>query len=870
MGYPAMFSRMKGPIAEHSLAFHPRFGASLRSWVSPACLALAAAMAAGCSGDDELRKAGLAEGCLVNTDCENPLICAFRRCHKQCADSRDCPAGQRCVISDRPAFVCQLDDERQCTYHSQCAEPQICAADGQCRNQCASDRDCVPGQQCANGTCAETTEVDPGGNLIGRSDASPAGEPCVYHSDCATTGYKCISGYCRLECMKDVDCATGERCVSGACVAPVSEAGADAASDAPEDSEPGKDSEPLEEAGPEPSLEAGPDSPPEAAGDAPPDVVAEADASTGCFYNSDCADSGPGWICRFGTCVPQCKAAVDCDQGQECVNGQCVLILPDGSPDGYLSSCQLDSDCPAPLVCGAGGKCTYECVAATDCNLAGACCIEHMCVTGLLCLSYDAGVEDAVADGPCGCVDNLACDDGLFCNGAERCVQGCCAPALETPCDSHSSCIEDSCDEGTKSCMHNSKAPEDFDKDGHLSFDCSGDDCDDKDPTSFTGASELCDQKDNDCNGLVDDQSRRPYGLEFVLKPTMVTNNTYGHGRGAPLGDGWVVFWGDVASNVYELGDLYGQTLDASGVPMAAAIKLRAGGGTRTSISDAAGEQLSAAVVYTRALSYGALARYVSIFKSDLSLVQHTTLAPEGNGAGDSDIVWTGSQYVIGYGVTESSITRGSLIGFKRDGTVSISSAQVPTANGTGVLSQGNRIRVAWSGSTIAAAYHDASDTQLKVSIFSSGGSLLVGPVPVVPATPGPKLLGIGGTTNGYVAVYLDGSVTKATFIAIDGKVGNTVTVPNSAVPLEGWGDTDGDGAMFGIQYGTGLRFGYARGDLASGFELSAGLTPASADATDVANIASNGAIGTGLRVGIFYSTYDGRGVMGRPVGCAP
>src|SRR5260221_2345477 len=81
--------------------------------------------AIACSSSDPSH-AALAEGCLLNTDCASPLVCAFRRCHTACESTRDCPAPERCVAGDKPFHVCQLSQEKSCSYNSQCPTGMVC------------------------------------------------------------------------------------------------------------------------------------------------------------------------------------------------------------------------------------------------------------------------------------------------------------------------------------------------------------------------------------------------------------------------------------------------------------------------------------------------------------------------------------------------------------------------------------------------------------------------------------------------------------------------------------------------------------------------------------------------------------------------
>lgn len=102
----------------------------------------------------------------------------------------------------------------------------------------------------------------------------------------------------------------------------------------------------------------------------------------------------------------------------------------------------------------------------------------------------DAGT-DGGTDATTGCTESVECDDGMFCNGAETCDEGACAPGT-SPCDM-------ACDEAADRCVSCDVAP-DMDGDGALSVECGGDDCNDSDPNVFPGNTEVCDSDDEDCD----------------------------------------------------------------------------------------------------------------------------------------------------------------------------------------------------------------------------------------------------------------------------------------------------------------------------------------------------------------------------------
>lgn len=78
-------------------------------------------------------------------------------------------------------------------------------------------------------------------------------------------------------------------------------------------------------------------------------------------------------------------------------------------------------------------------------------CRQGRCVPSEVVPDMDGGTVDAGApDGsvipPGGdCRRDLGCDDGIFCNGVERCIGGTCAPGVRESCDDGVACTTDSC-----------------------------------------------------------------------------------------------------------------------------------------------------------------------------------------------------------------------------------------------------------------------------------------------------------------------------------------------------------------------------------------------------------------------------------------
>jgi hypothetical protein len=251
------------------------------------CRALSVAVAAvlahtSCS-ESFATEPGPGAECSINSDCPEPLRCAFDRCHSACEETRDCLHGQRCVASDRPFHVCQLPDETKCAYNSDCPGSQICGANGECRDPCATERDCVKGQLCVERACVEPSEaIDAGARPVVDSGSSTNGSRCTFSSDCPAP-YVCHEGNCRLECVAEPDCPPNYRCSSNRCIPPI-------------------------------------------CGGEQSDIATLGGAA--CRFSSECPFP---LVCRRGFCNCDCLGDRDCATGHSCVEHRCAPIPKPGT-----------------------------------------------------------------------------------------------------------------------------------------------------------------------------------------------------------------------------------------------------------------------------------------------------------------------------------------------------------------------------------------------------------------------------------------------------------------------------------------------------------------------------------------------------------
>ncbi|MCA9605704.1 MAG: hypothetical protein KC619_08925 [Myxococcales bacterium] len=235
-----------------------------------------------------------------------------------------------------------------------------------------------------------------------------------------------------------------------------------------------------------------------------------------------------GEVCQTGS--GECGDGV-VDSGEACDDGNTTAF--DGCEPDCSFTCEADTECDDGRVCNGAETCgasSHVCEPGTPADDGTTCSTpeitDGVCVTtptGPTCVGAGCGngvldgseqcddMNDVAADGceaDCtfSCEADADCDDGMFCSGVETCdtTTHVCQPGTSPDCSDGDDCTDDVCDELTATCLN---PLIDMDMDGHApdTLGACGDDCDDTRADVFTGAEELCDTVDNNCNGDTDE-----------------------------------------------------------------------------------------------------------------------------------------------------------------------------------------------------------------------------------------------------------------------------------------------------------------------------------------------------------------------------
>ncbi len=188
-----------------------------------------------------------------------------------------------------------------------------------------------------------------------------------------------------------------------------------------------------------------------------------------CIEASDsCTNTPNDAVCDDGL---YCNGAETCSAAVGCVAGSdpCLVTQVCDESTDTCPECLLPTDCDDAIACtvdtcsAATHTCVYTpsdalCDDALFCNGGETCSATLGCLAGTPpCVDAIACTADSCVENTDSCVyapNNTACDDGLFCNGAETCnVTLGCQPGSD-PCVDGIACTVDSCTELTDTCIY--------------------------------------------------------------------------------------------------------------------------------------------------------------------------------------------------------------------------------------------------------------------------------------------------------------------------------------------------------------------------------------------------------------------------------
>ncbi|MGE0790333.1 MAG: hypothetical protein AB7S26_31950 [Sandaracinaceae bacterium] len=156
-----------------------------------------------------------------------------------------------------------------------------------------------------------------------------------------------------------------------------------------------------------------------------------------------------------------CTSAAQCDDGIDCTEDACTSGVCTSTPDDAMCTagtsgmciagfgCQYDGCSPTNCVAGPcqtarcnGDMCVLESACGSDEECCAGACVPTGCDDGNVCTDDACGATGCV-NGP----NTGACDDSIYCNGADTCGGGTCSVHDGDPCTGASVCdlMQDRC-----------------------------------------------------------------------------------------------------------------------------------------------------------------------------------------------------------------------------------------------------------------------------------------------------------------------------------------------------------------------------------------------------------------------------------------
>jgi hypothetical protein len=404
--------------------------------------------------------------------------------------------------------------------------------------------------------------------------------------------------------------------------------------------------------------------------------------------------------------------------------------------------------------------------------------------------------------------------------------------------------VTSTCDEQAQTCSYTTIGTTDADHDGHYDQACGGDDCNDFDPTVYTGAPELCDGKDNDCNGLVDDYAVIARGAEYTSVTAAPSGTAWGWSpysqpMTAAFGTGLLTgYWLNSSGAQWNVRSMTATGVASPATPVFTSTSYvnytkLAGFGANTLSSP------SAVLVYNAENGNGGnsplFATVVSPVATDggtsyanstpVNLVPNGWAWAYGGWINEADIDWipSTSQFLVSFSrLNAQSQTVGYFATLNTDGTLATSLIPVPTpvpdgGVASGILGNGSisavYLRSAVNGSVFAFTYGQWVSYYGSATggtwLTSLAGNVIAGPINV-PGMP----LDVAAYKSGFVVLSQSSAGVVLTDVSSTGTVLTSVTAQGITPGLgfvvtdaRGEADTNG-GVVFALKTASAWQSG--------------------------------------------------------------